>query len=97
MTPEDDIVLQKLSTRVRQLILSYQELAEENAKLRAQIGEKEAQVEQLLTTCDELRQHYENLKVAAMMKISNGDLEEAKAKLSRLTREVNKCIALLSV
>ena len=60
-------------------------------------GEKEAQVERLQATCDELRQHYANLKMAAMMKISNGDLEEAKAKLSRLTREVNKCIALLSV
>lgn len=97
MTPEDDIALQKLSTRVRQLILNYQELAKENAKLQAQIGEKEAQVERLQATCDELRQHYANLKMAAMMKISNGDLEEAKAKLSRLTREVNKCIALLSV
>ena len=90
MTPEDDIALQKLSTRVRQLILNYQELAKENAKLQAQIEEKEAQVERLQATCDELRQHYANLKMAAMMKISNGDLEEAKAKLSRLTREVNK-------
>lgn len=97
MTPEDDIALQKLSTRVRQLILNYQELAKENANLQAQIEEKEAQVERLQATCDELRQHYANLKMAAMMKISNGDLEEAKAKLSRLTREVNKCIALLSV
>lgn len=97
MTPEDDIALQKLSTRVRQLILNYQELAKDNAKLQAQIEEKEAQVERLQATCDELRQHYANLKMAAMMKISNGDLEEAKAKLSRLTREVNKCIALLSV
>lgn len=97
MTPEDDIALQKLSTRVRQLILNYQELAKENANLQAQIGEKEEQVERLQATCDELRQHYANLKMAAMMKISNGDLEEAKAKLSRLTREVNKCIALLSV
>ena len=43
MTPEDDIALQKLSTRVRQLILNYQELAKENANLQAQIGEKEAQ------------------------------------------------------
>lgn len=33
--------------------------------------------------------------MAKMIEISNGDMENAKSKLSKLIRDVNKCIALL--
>ena len=37
-----------------------------------------------------------SLKTAKMMEITDGDLESAKARLARMIRDVNKCIAILS-
>jgi hypothetical protein len=39
---------------------------------------------------------YDSLKMAKMIEISDGDLQGAKDRLSKLIREVNKCIAILS-
>ena len=40
---------------------------------------------------------YNNLKLARMMTVNGEDLQSAKNRLSRLIREVDKCIALLNV
>jgi hypothetical protein len=34
--------------------------------------------------------------MARMLEISDGNLDEAKERLSRMIRQVNKCIAILS-
>ena len=39
---------------------------------------------------------YESLKMAKMIEISDGELDSAKKRLSKLIRDVNKCITLLS-
>ena len=39
---------------------------------------------------------YNTLKMAKMMEITDGDLESAKARVAKLIRDVNKCIAILS-
>ena len=41
-------------------------------------------------------QDYNALKMARMVEITDGDLQGAKDRLSKLIREVNKCIAVLS-
>ena len=39
---------------------------------------------------------YHSLMTAKMLEITEGDMEAAKARLSKLIRSVNKCITLLS-
>jgi len=34
--------------------------------------------------------------MARMLEVTNGDLDSAKARVQRLIRDVNKCIAILS-
>ncbi len=97
MTKEDQVILQRTETRVRQLILLYQELHAENEALRNALDKKKDEVEGLQEQCATLRKDYADLKLAKMIEISNADLEGAKARLSKLAREVNKCIALMSV
>ena len=38
----------------------------------------------------------DSLKMAKMIEITDGNLDGAKDRLSKLIREVNKCIAILS-
>ena len=65
--------------------------AEEDALLRT----LEARVTQV--TLDRLQTDYANLKTAKMIDISSEDMKNAKSRLSKLVREVDKCIALLNV
>lgn len=82
--------------RVRQLILRFQELKKENEELYAMIGKNEQDIKMLQARLTQSENDYKSLKMAKMIEISDGDLQESKNKIAKLIREVNKCIAVLS-
>ena len=45
---------------------------------------------------DELEVSYTNLKTATAISLNGSDVKETKLRLSKLVREVDKCIALLN-
>lgn len=93
---DNDKILTLFTTRVRQMILQYEELKKENEELYAMVGELEDEIKRLKESREQTSKDYESLKMAKMMEISDGDIESAKRRLSGLIREVNKCITLLS-
>lgn len=92
----NDKILTLFTTRVRQMILQYNELKKENYELYAMVDAKEAEIKRLEASLEQARKDNESLKMAKMMEICDGDIEAAKRRLSSLIREVNKCITLLS-
>ena len=92
----NDKLLTLFTTRVRQMILQYNELKKENDELYAMVDAKEAEIKRLEASLEQARKDNESLKMAKMMEICDGDIEAAKRRLSSLIREVNKCITLLS-
>lgn len=88
--------LAAFQTRVRQMILRFNELKQENKDLYAMVEENEQQIAQLKAKLDRQERDYQTLKMARMLEISDGDLEGAKERLAGLIRSVNKCIAVLS-
>jgi phage shock protein A len=88
--------LNLFATRMRQLILQYKELKEENAALVEMVDELEKQIAQFKVKLTQAESEYNSLKMAKMIEISDTDLEGAKSRLSKLIRDVNKCITLLS-
>ncbi len=97
MTNEEAESLKRFQTRVRQLMLSYGELKKQTEACARRIEELERENERLRGLESQARQEYANLKVAKMMAINDGDVKDAKARLSRLIHEIDKCIALLNV
>jgi len=83
-------------TRVRDLLQRFQELKKENADLYAMVEKNEQDMKQLQAKLAQADDDYKALKMAKMMEITDGDLESAKARVAKLIREVNKCIAILS-
>lgn len=81
---------------MRQLILRFQELKRENRELRALIEKNELDIKRLNGKLDQAASDYNSLKMAKMMEITDGDLQGAKDRVSKLIRDVNKCIAILS-
>ena len=92
----NDKILTLFTTRVRQMILQYNECKKENVELYAMVDAKEAEIKRLEASLEQARKDNESLKMAKMMEICDGDIEAAKRRLSSLIREVNKCITLLS-
>lgn len=80
---------------MRQLILRFQELKKENSELYAMIEKQEQDIKNVEAKMAQTQRDYDSLKMAKMMEITDGDLEESKKRLSRLIREVNKCISML--
>ena len=83
-------------TRVRQMVLRFQELKQENQELYALIDENEQIIDQLKAKLAQQEHDYQSLKTARMLEITDGDLDGAKERLASLIRSVNKCITMLS-
>lgn len=88
--------LATFETRLRQMILRFQQLKKENEELYGMVNKSEQELAQLREKLEQQQNDYQSLKMAKMMEITDGDLTSAKERLSRLIRDVNKCIAILS-
>ena len=95
MNPSEK-TLADFQTRVRQMILQFQELKKENGRLQALVGEQATEIEELKARVTQADNDYNSLKMARMLEITDGNLDEAKERLSRMIRQVNRCIAILS-
>lgn len=89
-------LLTVFSTRVRQLILLLQEIKAENRNLKEQLDAAIRHNQELETQIAKQNADYQSLKTAKMLEISDGDITNAQKRVSKLIRDVNKCITLLS-
>ena len=83
-------------TRVRQMILHFKQLKKENEDLLAQIEKGKQDIADLQAKLTQAQNDYNSLKMAKMMQITDGDLEGAKARVTKMIKTVNQCIAILS-
>lgn len=92
----NDAYMNVFTTRVRQLILKYQETKKENSELYNMVDERDKKIAELERAVSEKDQEYQALKTAKMIEITDGDIESAKNRVAKLIRDVNQCITLLS-
>ena len=92
----NEFTLSLFTTRLRQLLLQYKELEKKNAELQTMIDERDARIKELDDSLQCVYKSYDSLKMAKMVEITDGDMESAQKRLSKLIRDVNRCITLLS-
>lgn len=92
----DEKTINTFATRVRQLILEFGNLKQENAELYEMVDERDAQIKALQEKLSQAEHDYNSLKMAKMMTISDADMEATQKRVAKLIRDVNKCITLLS-
>lgn len=96
MMTAKDTTLTTFTTRVRQMILKYHEVCKENSELYAMVDERDKKIAELKESVSEWEKEYKALKMAKMIEVTDSDLEAAKSRISKLVRDVNQCITLLS-
>ena len=93
---ENEKTLNNFTTRVRQMILRFREIKKENNDLYTMVDQRDKEIQQLQAQLRQAQSDYQSLKMAKMIEITDGDMESAQKRLSKIIRDVNKCITLLS-
>lgn len=94
--PQENDLLRKLQTRVRQLILTLQETKDENIRLQEALKSKDDETTVLQQQLAQAKTDYDRLKTAKMIEISYGDISLTKARITKLIGDINKAITLLN-
>lgn len=95
MSPSE-VTLAAFEARLRQMILQFQNLKEENKELYAMLEKSEEDNKRLSLQLDDVKRQFDTYKMAKMIEVSEGDVEATKAKLAKIIRDVNKCISILT-
>lgn len=96
MTDEEKNQLSIFEARLRQLMFLHDELKEKNKFLTEALELKEQSLQKLQREFNELEANYTDLKQARTISIYDDDVDKTKQRLSKLVREIDKCLALLN-
>ena len=84
-----------LKERIKRLIEAYESESAERKRLQAELEKSTSQNEAYAKQITELERTIDNLKLADAFKAGNADNAEARKKIDRLIKEIDKCITML--
>ncbi len=85
-----------LKDKVRKVVSLYQQQKDKNDKLNKENQKLINKLKSSEQKLKELENQYKKLKLAKTMIASSHDVHDAKLKVNRMVREIDKCIALLN-
>lgn len=88
-------VITDFENKLHRLVHEYRTKVEQNDELSRKIEEKENKLHELQLRCTALENSYNNLKQAKVISISDAGVDGVKEKISRLVREIDRCIESL--
>ena len=88
-------VITDFENKLHRLVHEYRTKVEQNDELSRKIEEKENMLHELQLRCTDLKNSYNNLKQAKVISISDAGVDGVKEKISRLVREIDRCIESL--
>ena len=96
MTDDQVKMVANFEARVRQLMFLCDSLKQEIANMELLLAGQKALNESLTEENEQLKNKYDNLKMAKIISVGQNDFSLPKKRLSNLVREVDKCIAMLN-
>lgn len=95
MTNKYDELISAFEKRLRKLFSEYQSLQDQNASLKADLERKQNDLMHAHQEVLELRKNYDHLLVAKHLGSSEEQRVESKQQITKMVREIDKCLALL--
>ncbi len=93
---EYESIISALNNKAEKMISVIEKLKAENSALKTEIEQVKDSLKSKELDCHDLNVKYENLKLAKVIQLSGSDLHDAKIKVNRIVREIDKCISLLN-
>jgi hypothetical protein len=87
---------EQLQLRIRQIVELYRREKEENEQLKKKSVELEEKLKLDGGRLNDLEEKYNKLKISKVLIASSSNVHDAKLKVNRMVREIDKCIALLN-
>ena len=91
----DELII-SFQNKINNIIELLEHNKEQNIKLLKEKKELSDQLKLRSRAFEELEKKYETLKMAKVLKVSDDEKHDAKIKVNRIVREIDKCIALLN-
>jgi hypothetical protein len=91
-----EAIVSTLEDKIVKMISLYEELKNENAKLLAEASGMQQLVHEKEVLLKESQDRYEQLKLARLLVSGSEDIHDAKLKVNKIVREIDKCISLLN-
>ncbi|MFO7923807.1 MAG: hypothetical protein R6U58_08970 [Bacteroidales bacterium] len=92
---QDQLVI-NLKEKIETIVSMLERSEDERHRLHKEKMQLTEQVKLKTTAFEELERKYETLKLAKAILEASGNSHEAKIKVNRIVREIDKCIALLN-
>lgn len=96
MTEVDGFVIESFESKLNRLMEVYTRISVENVALREQLNRQSVELDKVRKQYAELAESYSNLKLAKIISMNDTEIGGTQRRLSKLVREVDKCIALLN-
>ena len=96
MSVESQIIIQKLKGHIEQIISKYELALSESISLKEELEKCKTDLENKNNRIKDLEQKVELMQLGDAFKASSEDVKEAKKKIARIVREIDKCISMLN-
>lgn len=81
---------------VRLLLRKYTDLRRDLNKVEERLAIQEKKAKDMEVLAQATLKDYETLKTIKMLEVSDGDLEMARKRVSKMIRDVDRCITMLT-
>ena len=88
-------MIEKLRQRIQKLISAYETERQERKRLESELEKSSMQNKAYREQILELERTIDNLKLADAFKSGNADNTEARKKIDKLIKEIDRCITLM--
>ena len=95
MTNRYEELIHAFEKRLRKLISEYTLLKEENSLIKAELGRKQTDLMHAHQEILELRKNYDHLLIARNLGSTEAEKTESRQQITKMVREIDKCLALL--
>jgi len=96
MSVEQVEILEGIKDKIQTVKNRMQEHLDENSRLKQQNDDLHQMVQQKQSVIDELEQKNQQLSLVKSIMADSEDAHDARIRINRIVREIDKCIALLN-
>lgn len=93
---EQDEIINELKEKIKTIISFLDQARGERERFKQELSDLSHQMKQKETELEELKNKYTNLKIAKSIVAEDDNIHDARIKVNRIVREIDKCIALLN-